>query len=147
VETGGLYLVLGCGDVGFSIARRLKCRADVVIIERDEKKVEQLVKSLYCAAVHGDFGSPDVLRRAGIEQAEAVIITTRRDPQSTERALEAIGKLKAQLKISPLVLALVQDEIEVPHVKKLGADEALPSAEIIADFVLARLEELKSKKA
>jgi len=71
----GSCLVLGCGDVGFAIAGRLKCRgAEVAIIERDADKVKQLKWLLDHTAVLGDFESPEVLRSAGIERAEAVII-------------------------------------------------------------------------
>ena len=143
METGRLYLVLGCGDVGFAIASRLRCRcAEVAVVERDEGKVEQLTWLLGYHAFSGDFSSPEVLKRAGIERAEVVIITTRDFP-TIERTLEAIGELKVQLGIRPLVLALVKDETEVKAVKGLGADEALPFNQIIADFALGRLEELK----
>jgi len=145
METSKLCLVLGCGDVGFAIASRLKCRrAEVAIVERDEGKVEQLTWLLGYHAFSGDFSSPEVLKRAGIERAEAVVITTRDFP-TIERTLEAISELKVQLGIRPLVLALVSDEKEVPVVKRLGADEALPSSQILADFVVGRLEELKTQ--
>jgi Trk K+ transport system NAD-binding subunit len=139
VEIGGSYLVLGCGDVGFAVASRLKCRdVEVAMIERDASKVEELRRHGY-AAFLGDFGSAEVLKSAGIEGAGVVIITARDFP-TIKRALNAIGQLKAQLGISPLVLVLVSDKEEVPEAKRLGADEALPSHQIIADFVLGKLE-------
>jgi hypothetical protein len=52
--------------------------------------------------------------------------------------LKAIGELKVQLGIRPLILALVLHEALVPEAKRLGADEALPFSQIIADFVLMR---------
>ena len=143
METSKSYLVLGCGDVGFAIASRLKCRAEVVIVERNADKVEHLM-SLDYTAVLGDFSSLEVLRGAGIERAEVVVITTRDFP-TIERTLEAISELNVQLGIKPLVLALVKDEAEVKVVKRLGADEALPSSQILADFVVGRLGELKVK--
>jgi Trk K+ transport system NAD-binding subunit len=142
----GLYLVLGCGDVGFAIASRLKCRAKVVIIERDERKVEHIMSlmPLDYETILGDFSSTDVLKRADIERADAVIITVRDFP-TIERALKAIGELKAQLRISPLVLVLVPHEAGVPEAERLGADEALPSNQIIADFVIGRLEKISQR--
>jgi len=135
----GLYLVLGCGDVGFAVARRLRCRcAEVAVVERNAAKVEALGWHGYTAFL-GDFGSSEVLRGAGIERAEAVIITVRDFP-TIGRTLKAIGELKVQLGIRPLVLALVSHEAEVPEARRLGADEALPSNQIFADFVLGRLQ-------
>ena len=140
----GLYLVLGCGDTGFAVASRLKCRdVEVAVIERDASKIEGLRWHGY-AAFLGDLGSPEVLKSAGIEGARVVIITVRDFP-TIKRALDAISQLKAQLGISPLVLTLVSDEVEVPEAKRLGADEALPSSQILADFALGRLDELKAK--
>ena len=142
----GLYLVLGCGDVGFAVARRLRCRdVEVAVIERDADKVEALGWQGY-AAFLGDFGSPEVLRSAGIGGAGAVIITVRDFP-TIKRALDAIGQLKAQLGISPLVLALVSDDAEVAEARRLGADEALPSNQILADFVCGRLQRSSCTKA
>lgn len=140
----GFYLVLGCGDIGFAVASRLKCRcAEVAVVERDADKVEALRGHGYVAFL-GDFGSPEVLRSAGIEGAGVVIITVRDFP-TIKRALNAISQPKAQLGISPLVLTLVSDEVEVPEAKRFGADEALPSNQILADFALDWLKELKTK--
>lgn len=113
------YLVLGRGDVGFAVVSMLRCPAKFTIIERD-------------------FSSTEVLKRAGIERADTVIITVGDFP-TTERKLKAISNLKAQLGIKPHVLAVVSDEKEVPEAKRLGADEALPYSQVMADFVLARL--------
>jgi Trk K+ transport system NAD-binding subunit len=144
-ETSKSCLVLGCGDIGYAIANRLKCHcAKVAIIERDEGKVELLKLSLGYDALLGDFSSPEVLKRAGMERYDTVIITTRDFP-TTERTLEAISELKAQLGIRPLVLALVKDEAEVKAVKRLGADEVLPYSQILANFVVGRLEKEKAR--
>lgn len=39
----------------------------------------------------------------------------------------------------------ISSKVDVPEAKRLGADEALPSNQILADFALGRLEELKAK--
>ena len=119
MENSKSYLVLGRGDVGFAVVSMLRCRATITIIERD-------------------FSSTEVLKRAGIERADTVIITVRDFP-TTERTLKAISDIKARLGIKPHVLAVVSDEKEVLGAKKLGADEALPYSQVMADFVLARL--------
>jgi voltage-gated potassium channel Kch len=119
METSKSYLVLGRGDVGFAVVSMLRCPAKFTIIERD-------------------FSSTEVLKRAGIERADTVIITVRDFP-TTERTLKAISDLKARLGIKPHVLAVVFDENEVPEAKRLGADEALLYSQVMADFVLARL--------
>jgi Trk K+ transport system NAD-binding subunit len=61
-----LYLVLGCGDIGFTVASELeKLGKEPVIVVPNELMVEQL-KWLGFRALAGDFSSPEVLREAGM---------------------------------------------------------------------------------
>ncbi len=137
-----VYLVLGCGDVGFSVASRLKKRgAELVVVDKDVKKIELFKKMGYSAFV-GDFCLPNVLKDAGISRAEVILLIVP-DFRTTGRALEAINRLKAELKIDPVVVARVLDEAETAEVKRLGASDALPSSQILANFTLSRFEELK----
>lgn len=132
---------MGCGDVGFSVASRLKERgAEVVVVDKDAKRVEQLRSMGYQAFV-GDFGLPDVLREAGMEQAETILIMVT-DFSATRAALGAINTLKVELKVDPVVIARVSDEAEVEEVKWLGASEALPSPQIIADHAIGEFEKV-----
>ncbi len=138
-----MYLVLGCGDVGFSVASRLKERgAELAVVDRDAKKIEQL-KEMGFSAFVGDFCLPKVLKDAGISRAEVVLLMVP-DFRATERALGAINRLKTELKIDPVVVARVLDEAETAEAKRLGTSDALPSSQILANFTLSRFEELKA---
>lgn len=133
--------MLGCGDVGFTLASKLKGRgAELVIVDQDEEKVRQL-KGMGYNAIVGNFCQTDVLKQAGVENAEVVLILTS-NFRTIERALGAINQLKLELKIDPVVVARVSDEAEVPEVKKFGASEAIPLTEILANFTLKKFEEL-----
>jgi len=137
-----MYLVLGCGDVGFSVAAELKSRgAELAIIDRDQRRVGQLKQMGYSAIV-GDFGLPEVLKEAGFERAEMILIMVP-DFSAVECALGAIGRLKAELKIDPVVVARVTDEMEVDEAKRLGASDALPSSQLLARFAIDRFETLR----
>ncbi len=61
----GLYLVLGCGDVGFAVASRLKCCcAEVAVIERDASKVEALkhfIRACYCYSLYKVSGPSGIV--------------------------------------------------------------------------------------
>ncbi len=137
-----VYLLLGCGDVGFSVASRLKNRgAELVVVDKDAKKIELLKKMGYSAFV-GDFFLPNVLKDAGISRAEVALLMVP-DFHATERTLGAINRLKAELKIDPVVVARVLDEAETAEAKRLGASDALPSSQILANFTFSRFQELK----
>ena len=143
VDFGGPYLVLGCGDVGFAVVNKLKgLGVELAIIDRDAAKVEML-KCLGYKAIRGDFCSLEVLRKAGIEHAEAVLITGR-DFSATKQALKAIKKLEIDLEIRPVLIARVSEDSEVPEVKRLGASDALPSVQIFADSLLKAVRDVKA---
>lgn len=138
----GVYLVLGCGDVGFSVASRLKERGvELVVVDRDDKKTEQLTKMGFSTFL-GDFCLPKVLKDAGISRAEVILLMAP-DFRATERALGTINRLKTELKIDPVVVTRVMDEAEMVEAKLLGASDAIPSSQILANFALSRFEELK----
>jgi nanoRNase/pAp phosphatase (c-di-AMP/oligoRNAs hydrolase) len=139
---GRVYLILGCGDVGTTLASELKKNgAELALVDLDSKKVKWLERSGY-KAFAGDFGLPQVLRDAGIERADIVLLMVPDFP-TTERALGAINQLKAQLKIDPIVIARVRDEKEVEDAKRLGANDAMPSSQILASSTLDRFQRLK----
>jgi len=138
----GVYFVLGCGDVGFSVASRLKERGvELVVVDKDAKKTEQLTKMGFSTFL-GDFCLSEVLKHAGISRAEVVLLMVP-DFRATERALGMINRLKIELKIDPVVVTRVLDEAEMVEAKRLGASDALPSSQILANFALSRFEELK----
>lgn len=139
-----MYLVLGCGDVGFSIADQLKGKnVDVTIVDKDPERVKVL-KRLGYRVVEGDFSFPDILKAAGIAQAEVVMVMAP-NFSTTGMALNAIDRLKKELKIDPLVIVRVSDEGDVKAAKKLGADDALPSSQLLAESAIQTAERHRGK--
>ncbi len=137
-----MYLVLGCDDVGFSTASMLRERGvEVAIVDRDAERIRQL-KLMGYRAVLGDFGLPDVLKEAGMAEAEMVLIMAH-DLSTTRAALGAINTLKVGLRVDPVVIARVSDEAEVEEAKRLGANDALPSSQLLANFAISKFEGLK----
>ncbi|QCJ47798.1 MULTISPECIES: Trk system potassium transporter TrkA [Haloprofundus] len=72
-------IIIGAGQVGESIASDLDRSHEVVIVERDADRVEDLTYSLDVLAVQGDGTSLSVLREAGIDEADMLIATTDND--------------------------------------------------------------------
>lgn len=72
-------IIVGAGQVGRSIAANLQDTHDVVVIDQDDSLVEDLTYSLDVLTVHGDGTEQQVLREAGVEQAELVIACTDSD--------------------------------------------------------------------
>lgn len=72
-------IVIGCGKVGSSLARELvNCGNDVVIIENDMKLLQN-AEDVDCMKINGVPIDKDILKSAGIEQADAVCAVTQDD--------------------------------------------------------------------
>ncbi len=70
-------IVIGCGRVGSSIAHELRREGwDVVAVDEKEEALGRLGESWDGGFVVGHGMDTSVLRRAGIEDADAVIVST-----------------------------------------------------------------------
>ncbi|HVA30038.1 MAG TPA: TrkA family potassium uptake protein [Gaiellaceae bacterium] len=70
-------LVIGCGRVGATIARNLLEEGwDVVVVDENEDALSRLGESWRGAFVVGHGMDTDLLREAGIEEADAVVVST-----------------------------------------------------------------------
>jgi trk system potassium uptake protein TrkA len=69
-------VIIGAGQVGSSIASDLHDQHEVVVIERDPERAEELTYSMDVLTVQGDGTSVDTLEEAGVAKADMVIAST-----------------------------------------------------------------------
>ncbi|WP_129115211.1 Trk system potassium transporter TrkA [Halegenticoccus tardaugens] len=69
-------IIIGAGQVGESIADDLDGGHEVVVVERNSDRVEELTYSLDVLAVEGDGTSLSTLEDAGVDRADMVIAST-----------------------------------------------------------------------
>ncbi len=69
-------IIIGAGQVGSSIAADLDETHEVVVIDCDPERVDELNYSLDVLALHGDGTSVDTLEEADVERADMVIAST-----------------------------------------------------------------------
>lgn len=73
-------IVCGAGQVGFNIARYLASEnADVTVIDRSQELVQKITDSLDVQGLVGFASHPDVLERAGANDADLVVAVTYAD--------------------------------------------------------------------
>ena len=72
-------IIVGAGDVGKSIAGNLEHSHDVVVIDQDERVVEDLTYSHDVLAIQGDGTTLETLQEASVERADLVIACTDSD--------------------------------------------------------------------
>ena len=73
-------IILGAGQVGGTLARNLATEDnDITIIDRDNVQLRDLANQLDLQTIAGHCAHPDILQRAGIEDADLVIAVTNSD--------------------------------------------------------------------
>lgn len=73
-------IIIGAGVVGYTIAKKLSSEGqEVVLIEKDEKRIKEIKEGLDVRVFEGSGSSPNVLMEAGIDKAEMVIAVTNSD--------------------------------------------------------------------
>ncbi len=73
-------IILGAGQVGTSVAENLSREAnDITVVDSDPECLQYLADRLDLGTVQGFASHPDVLRRAGAEDADMIIAVTNSD--------------------------------------------------------------------
>jgi voltage-gated potassium channel len=122
-------VVVGYGTKGRSAVGTLinngKSREGVVIVDPSPGAAADAgIDGI--AIVIGDATRRDVLRRAGVEKASQVIITTDRDATNVLATLTV-----RQLNPDAWIVAAVREEENVPLMKQSGADTVITSADAV----------------
>jgi trk system potassium uptake protein TrkA len=94
-------VIVGAGQVGYNIADILSKEGnDVVVIDRNEEPLRGLAENLDVQTVTGSGSSPDVLKKAHLEQAEMLIAVTDSDETNMIACLLAATQLKVPLRVA-----------------------------------------------
>jgi len=71
---------VGAGEVGFQLARFLSAEnIDVVVVDKNKKKLKRISEVLDVALTEGEGGSPSVLKHAGADEADILLAVTDMD--------------------------------------------------------------------
>lgn len=73
-------VIVGAGEVGFHIAKRLAAEnKPVVVIDKDPARLQRLEEQMDVQTVHGSGSLPSVLHQAGVENAAVFVAVTDSD--------------------------------------------------------------------
>jgi trk system potassium uptake protein TrkA len=73
-------IIIGAGEVGFNIAQRLsEENHDVVVIDKDQNKINHLQTVIDVRAIVGSGTSPSILQEAGIKESDIIVAATDSD--------------------------------------------------------------------
>jgi trk system potassium uptake protein TrkA len=149
-------VIVGAGEVGVHIASSLaREQHDLVIIERDRKKVAQLQGSLDILAVAGDGCNPEILRAHGVGNADLVFAVSNVDAVNLLSALTAhrMGAGRCVVRIgdprlganpllddNPDVIPLYPEQLVAEEILSLTRVPGASKARFFADGRLVLLE-------
>ena len=104
-------LILGAGQVGKTVARALSHeRNDITVVDRDFQLLKSLEKRLDIRTVNGHAAHPDVLIRAGAEDADLILAVTDSDETNMIACQVAYSLFQ-----TPMRLARVRSESYQRH--------------------------------
>ena len=94
-------IVIGAGEVGYSIADILsKEGSDVIIIDKSEERLKAVSEKLDVQTIMGSGSSPEILRKAKLDQSDMVVAVTDSDETNMVACLLASVQSKGAVKIA-----------------------------------------------
>ena len=121
-------VIIGSTAAAVATARKLiKQKHDVVIIEKDKERIDELAEELDCGFLHGDGTRPKLLREAGPEDTDVLLSLTKNDQDNILASL--VGR--------SLGFGEVVTRIADPEFEHICAELHLDNT-INADLVTAR---------
>ncbi|ELY61757.1 DHH family phosphoesterase, partial [Natronolimnohabitans innermongolicus] len=127
------YAILGCGSVGYAVAEELVEQGkDVLIIDRDESRVESL-RDQDLDARTADIKEPEA---ADLVADRDVVLILASDVESNKQAVEHIREIDD----TQFVVARASDPVSGDELEELGADIVINPSSVIAESALRALE-------
>ncbi|MBZ9689097.1 NAD-binding protein [Clostridium estertheticum] len=124
-------IVVGGGKVGYYLVKALKEKKhQVVLIEKDRKICEKIAEELEVDVICGDGSDIEVLKDAGIEEAEVVAAVTGKD----EENLVICQMAKVNFNINE-TLARVNNPKNIAIFEALGVGKTVCSTQVICNLI------------
>lgn len=118
-------IICGFGQVGRHVAIHLADQqSPLVVVDVDDERAEA-ARSYDMLAIEGDATQEDVLQRAGIDTARAVVACAEQDADNVLICLTAKG-----LNSDAFVVARIKRDENEPKVRRAGADRVIAPAAI-----------------
>jgi trk system potassium uptake protein len=134
-------IVIGCGRVGSQVAKNLDGAGwEVVAVDENEEVLNRLGEAWEAGFLVGHGMDIDLLRRAGIEEADAVVIATNGDNTNLVLGQIAQGRFKV-----PRVIVRILDPARAALYEQLGLEIICPTRTAIETLTSRVLEATKAR--
>ena len=129
-------VVIGAGAVGSHLADRLSHEGqDVIVIESDAARAEEVQAEIDCLVIHGNGASHETLVEAGVDRSDLVIAVSSSDAVNV-LAAHAAGRLGSARRIARVEDPQLRDEALA-----LGVDLLIDPAESTARELVLLLKQ------
>lgn len=124
-------IIVGGGKVGYNLLKTLKGRDyEVTLIERDKETCKKIAEDFTSDVIWGDGTNLDVLKDAGIEDADIIAAVTGSD--EVNLVICQIAKVSFH---SKRTISRINNPQNIDMFKKLGIDNAVCSTAVIANLI------------
>lgn len=133
-------VIIGAGEVGFNIAQRLaQEQQDVVVVERNPKRIRFVEEELDVQVVKGTGSSPRTLLAAQVMQADMVIAVTDSDEANLTACLLAESYSRKIIKIARIRDPDLATIAEMPEGFRIQLDLTINPEAVAAEKILRHL--------
>ncbi len=139
-------IVIGAGEVGFNVAARLSREyKDIVVIDKDEEKLESVSDLLDVRTLCGSGSSMSILRKAEIHKADILIAATDSDEVNMISCLVAGIQSKIPKKVARIRDPEYATSARLMGPDRLGIDLVINTDQEAVDSILRILETHRAK--
>jgi trk system potassium uptake protein TrkA len=136
-------IVIGCGRVGSQVAKNLDAEGwDVVAIDENEEVLNRLGEAWDGGFLVGHGMDIDLLRQAGIEDADAVVISTNGDNTNL-----VVGQIAQRRFKVPCVIVRILDPARAALYGELGLQIICPTKTAIETLTERVLDSAREEAA
>jgi trk system potassium uptake protein TrkA len=134
-------LILGAGQVGTSVAANLVSEAnDITVVDLDTQRLRELADRFDLRTLQGHGAHPDVLRRAGAEDAEMIIAVTNSDETNMVACQVAYTLFHTPTKIARVRSPGFMEHDELFGPGALPIDVRISPEQQVTDYILRLID-------
>ncbi len=134
-------IILGAGQVGTSVANNLASEAnDITVVDTNEELLQELQDRLDLGTLQGHAAHPEVLRRAGAEDADMIIAVTNSDETNMVACQVAYSVFHTPTKIARV---RSQGFLDYPELFTAGAvpiDVLISPEQLVTEYIIRLIE-------
>jgi trk system potassium uptake protein TrkA len=134
-------LVLGAGQVGTSVAANLVSESnDITVVDTDAKRLRELADRFDLRTLQGHGAHPDVLARAGAEDAEMIIAVTNSDETNMVACQVAYTLFHTPTKIARVRAPGFMEQEKLFGPEALPIDVRISPEQQVTEYILRLIE-------